>query len=227
MKSLLRLLAVAALLTAHLASAADAFEGKVSLAVTADRGPALLMDYSLKGKKVRIDLTAEGRAMASILDLAKLEMLMLMPDQAMYMVMPIKQPLEQAMDKSGASPADIQFTGKTETILGYPCSQVIVQDGGTTTELWVAEGLGTFTGLGGGGPLGGSPFGGGKKSAGPAKWEQALKDKAGFPLRVISRDTGGRQTFKMEATKITPGALADSLFSAPAGYQKFALPGSW
>ncbi len=223
MKLLTRLLAVGALLTAVQAFAAGTFEGKVSLAITANKGRPMNLDYSLKGQKVRMDMQAEGNQVASIMDMAKLEMLMLMPDQQMYMVMPIKQPVEQAMAKQGESTADIEVTGKTDTILGYKCSQILVKDKGTVTEMWVAEGLGMFMGLGGGGPMGGGMMGG-RKSANAAKWEEALKGKGGFPLRVITRDAKGKDTFKMEATKIEPGALPDSHFSPPAGYQKFEMP---
>ena len=223
MKLLTRLLAVGALLTAVQTFAAGTFEGKVSLAITANKGRPMNLDYSLKGQKVRMDMQAEGNQVASIMDMAKLEMLMLMPDQQMYMVMPIKQPVEQAMAKQGESTADIEVTGKTDTILGYKCSQILVKDKGTVTEMWVAEGLGMFMGLGGGGPMGGGMMGG-RKSANAAKWEEALKGKGGFPLRVITRDAKGKDTFKLEATKIEPGTLPDSLFSPPAGYQKFEMP---
>lgn len=222
MKLLSRILAVGALLTAVQVFAAGTFEGKVSLAITGNKGRPMNMDYSLKGQKVRMDMHAEGNQVASIMDLAKLEMLMLMPDQQMYMVMPIKKPVEQAMAKQEESSADIEVTGKTETILGYKCSQILVKDKGAVTEVWVAEGLGMFMGLGGG-PMGGGMMGG-RKAANAAKWEEALKGKGGFPLRVVTHDAKGKDTFKMEATKIEPGALPDSLFAPPAGYQKFAMP---
>ena len=222
MNSLSRYLVVGALLTAVQVFAAGAFEGKVSLALTAEKGRTTNMDYSLKGRMVRMDINAEGHQMTSIMDLAKLEMIMLMPEQNMYMVMPIKKPVEAAA-KAGESTAEVEVTGKTETILGYKCSQLIVKDKGTVTEMWVAEGLGTFMGLGNGGG-GGGPFGGGRKAANAAKWEEALKGKGGFPLRVITRDAKGRDSFKMEATKIEPGSVPDSMFSPPAGYQKFEMP---
>lgn len=229
MNSLSRFLVVGALLTAAQAFAAGAFEGKVSLAMTAEKGRTMNLDYSIKGQQLRTDMNAEGHQVTSIMDLAKLEMLMLMPEQKMYMVMPIKKPIEQAREKAGESTAEVEVTGKTETILGYKCSQILVKDKGSVTEMWVADGLGAFMGLGQGGGGGGNPMagmfgGGGKKSANAAKWEEALKGKGGFPLRVITRDAKGRDSFKMEATKIEPGSLSDSLFSPPAGYQKFEMP---
>ncbi len=227
MKLLSRLLAVGALLTAVQTFAADTFEGKVSLAITADKGKAMNLDYSLKGQKIRMNMNADGHEVATIMDMGKMEMLMLMAEQHMYMVMPMKKPMEQAMEKSGAGSgsADVEVTGKTETILGYKCNQILVKDKGTVTEMWVAEGLGVFMGLGGGGG-GGGMFGGGRRGGGAnaSKWEEALKGKGGFPLRVISRDAAGKQSFKMEATKIEPGSLPDSQFSPPEGYQKFDMP---
>lgn len=232
MNPLLRILAVAGLLTAahtfaaeaNALVAADAFEGKVSLAITTEKGRTQTLNYSMKGQKLRMDIETEGKAMANIMDMEKLEMLVLMPEQQMYMVMPIKKPVEQAMAKQGESTADIEVTGKTDTILGYKCEQLLVKDKGTVTEMWVASGLGTFMGMGSGG--GGGGLFGGRKGSGPAaaKWEEALKGKSGFPLRVISRDAKGKESYKMEATKIEPGSLPDSLFMPPAGYNKFQMP---
>jgi len=222
MKPLLRLLAASTLLLAAVSSYAAAFEGKISLAITADKkGKTQNLDYSIKGQKLRMDMNAEGNQVATIMDMGKLEMTMLMPEQKMYMVHPIKKPVEAAAEKASQSTAEIEVTGKTEVILGYTCNQVLIKDKGTVTEAWLAEGLTAFQGLGGG--PGGGMFGG-KKGANAAKWEEALKGKGGFPLRVISRDAKGKDTFKMEATKIEPGSLPDSLFVPPEGYQQFQMP---
>lgn len=220
MKPLFRFLATGLLLAA-LQPLASAFEGKVSLAMTPERGRPMNMDYSIKGRKVRMDMNAQGMQAAMIMDAAKQEMLMLMPDQQMYMVMPMKKVVDKAIEKAGSPTADVEVTGKTETILGYKCSQVIVKDKGSVTEAWVAEGLGAFMGLGSGG--GGGMFGGGKPAP-AAKWEEVIKGQGGFPLRVISRDASGKQLSKLEATKIEPGSLPDSLFTPPAGFQKFDMP---
>lgn len=225
MKPLLRFLAVGSLLLATvLAHAAAPFEGKISLAITGEKGRAQEMNYSMKGTKVRMDIDAEGHEMATIMDPVKLEMTMLMPEQKMYMVHQIKpETMEKVKEKAAESSADIEVTGKTETILGYTCNQILIKDKGSVTEAWLAEGLGSFQGLGA--PGGGGGMFGGKKSANAAKWEEVLKSKGGFPLRVISRDAKNKQLFKMEATKVEPGPLPDSLFVPPADYQKFQMPG--
>jgi outer membrane lipoprotein-sorting protein len=220
MNFLQRMLVVSSLLISAHCLAADAFEGKVSLAMSAEKGKSQTIDYTMKGQKLRMDINAEGQKMTNIMDMTKMEMTMLMPEQKMYMVHSIKKPVEQAMEKQGESTAVIEVTGKTETILGYKCNQILVKDKGTVTEMWAAEGLGAFMGMGGGG---GSPFGGKKGAASAAKWEEALKGKGGFPLRVVTLDAKGKQTFKMEATKIEPGPQPDSAFVPPSDYQKMDM----
>jgi len=225
MNLLFRLLAVGSLLAASLCSAADAFEGKVSLAMSAGKGKPQTLNYSIRKDALRMDIEADGKSFSTIMDMKKLEMMMLMPEQKMYMVMPMKQTLEKAAAMSEAKDPDITKTGRTETILGYKCDEYVTKDKNSTTEIWVAEGLGAFMGLGenGGGGGMGAMFGGGKKK-GASGWEEKFKGKPGFPLRVISRDNKSKETFRMEATKIEPGSLPASLFQPPAGWEKFQMP---
>ena len=223
MKFLLRLIAAGSLLASS-AFAANTFQGKVSLAISAGKGKSQTMNYSIKDQKLRMDMEADGNSFARITDMVKMETMMLMPEQKMFMVMQIKKPVEKAMEKYGESTADIEVTGRTEIILGYKCSEILVKDKKTVTEMWVADGLGVFMGMGNSGGGGGGPFGGRKDSANAAKWEEALKGKGGFPLRVVTRDAKGKEDFKMEATKIEPGTLPDSLFLPPAGYEQMKMP---
>jgi Domain of unknown function (DUF4412) len=226
MNLLSRILVVGSLLTAVHTFAATSFEGKVTFTVTSEKGKSMDMNYSIKDQKVRMDMNAEGHSMVMITDLEKFEMLMLMQEQRMYMVMPLKKPIEEAIAAHGGSGelnTDIQRTGKTDTILGHKCEQILVtdKDRGTVTELWVANDLGTFTGLGSGG---GSPFGG-RKQAAAAKWEEVMKGQKGaFPLRVVSRNAKDVAVFKMEVTKIEPGSLPESMFTPPADFKRFQMP---
>lgn len=227
MNLLLRFLAVGSLLTAAPAFAADTFEGQVSFTITSGKGRTQSMDYTMKGQAVRMDINAEGHEVSNIMDLTKHEMTMLIHEQHMYMVqpMPAMNAAPRAGTPAGKDAAPIgepEKTGKTETILGYLCHQVLVKEKDKTTELWLADGLGLFMGLGGGNPMMG---GGSRGGATVAKWEQALKGVGGFPIRVISRDAGGKETFRMEATRITPGPQPDSEFVPPADYQKLSIPG--
>jgi hypothetical protein len=221
MNTLLRLVAVTSFLTASLGHAAS-FEGKVTLAMNMGKGQSQVLDYSIKDTAIRIDLTAQGQAFATIMDLQKMEMLVLMAEQKMYMVMPIKDKVDQAVEKAFENDTTITKTGRTETILGYKCDEYVSKEKDTTTEIWVAEGLGAFMGLGSSGGMGDMLGAGAKKKA--AGWEEKFKGKPGFPLRVITRDAKSRETFKMEATQVSPGTLSPALFQAPAGWQKFQMP---
>lgn len=224
MKSILRSFAGVSLgLVAALSAAA--FEGKVSLGVKSNRDAEQVIDYAMKGTRVRMEpkMTGAGGA-AMIMDWEKQEMTVLMTEQQMYMVMPLKKPQAAARAQQNAPEQKIEKTGRTEKILGYTCDEYVTSEGGQTTEMWITEELGSFGGLGGGNPMGGM-MGGGQKSAVPSSWERALQGKKGaFPLRVVSRDAKGKETFRLEAKKIEPGTLPDTLFAPPAGFQKFAMP---
>ncbi len=208
-------------------AAANPFEGRVTLALSSAKEAAHHLNYAIKGQRLRMDLEDKGKQMSTIMDLSARTVTMLMHEDKMYMVMKMPEPKDVAA-KTGKEPGkdvDIEDTGKTDKILGYLCHQFLVKDGKSVTELWMAEGLGMFMGLGSGGnQMGGGPFGGKKRSAASAQWEEAFKGKEGFPLRVITRDAAGKESFKMEATKIEKGGVTDADFTPPEDYQKFEMP---
>ncbi len=202
------------------AALAAPFEGKVDFALTSGRGQPQRMTYQLKGDKLRMELpTPQGKG-TMLVDPAKKEMLMLMDEQRMYMVMAMPDVQAQAAEAASGD-AQLEKTGQKEKIAGYEAEKYIVTHEGMKTELWLAEGLGTFM-FGGGNPMMG---GRGGRGAGPAMqgWERALAGKELFPLRVISRGKDGKETFKLEATSVQKQSLPDSLFTVPADYQKFDM----
>ena len=221
MKSLLRLLFAIALLAGPIAGAA-VFEGRMTLTMTSGKDRATDLNYAIKGHLIRLEIAGGKEQVAMIMDAKKMEMITLMAEQKMYMVMSVKGVADSAQKSMNSDEYSIEKTGRTEKILGYTCEEYVSTDKkrSVKTEIWMAEGLGTFMGLGAGG--GGGPFGGGRGKG--QSWEEAFKGKPGMPLRVVSRDARSKETFKMEATKIEPGSLPDSLFAPPADYQKFEMP---
>lgn len=224
MKTLYRT-ALSGVVAAFVALSASAFEGRVSLGITAEKGGEQVIEFATKGDLVRMEpKSGDARGAAMIMDATKQEMTILMPSERMYMVMPMRSGPAQQGDGAEAKEAKIEKTGRSEKILGYDCEEWLMTDKGESTALWVTEQLGTFMGLGGGNPMGGM-MGGRKAKAEGSTWEKLLKDKKGwFPLRVVSRDGRGKEKFRLEAKKIEPGNLADDLFAPPAGFQKFAMP---
>jgi hypothetical protein len=153
-----------------------------------------------------------------------MEMIMLMGQQRMYMVMPLKGAMAGATDAAGDHDTKVEKTGETETILGYLCEKYVTNDGKDSVEMWVTDKIGTFMGLqsGGGNPMAGMFGGRAKKKGG---WEEAVKGKENFfPLRVVGKNAKGKETFRMEAKSVEPGAVPASAFTIPEGWQKFQMP---
>lgn len=201
------------------------FEGTIRMKMTSSERPSrrshgdgsMFMNQSVKGGLMRIDTEIEpGKEAGMIIDMAKRETILLMPEQRMYMVMKIPEPKKS--DATGAAPSDVEIirTGETDIILGYKCTKIIVKAKNSDTEAWSAEGLGTFHGMGGSGPMG--------RPAPKSAWETALAEHGAFPLRMVSRDKSGKVLMQMEVVSITPQSLPDSLFVPPADYQKFEMP---
>lgn len=216
-------LLIASLLLLPAALSAASFEGKVSFKMTTARDQARDMTYNIKGDKIRIELPGQTKMGGMIMDLGKREITTIMDEQHMYMTMAMPEPSETQAKQKKTSDVKVEDTGITEKILGYTAKKFISTSNDSTTEMWLAEGLGTFMSfnqnpMGGRGGRGGSPGG--------LDWEKALGGmKDAFPLRVISKDKSGKESFKMEATAIDKAPLPDSLFSPPDGYQKFDMGG--
>ena len=175
------------------------------------------VDYSMKGDFLRVDITtAKGQHLSSIWDLNKHEMTTLMPEQKMYMVMKTEDLAAAA--QNAAPKVQIEKTGETEKILGYTATKYLVTDTErkTTTDVWAAEGLGTFM-------MGrSSPF---AKNGGMSPVEKELAARGFFPLRMVSHDASGAEVFRMEAVSIDKKSLSDDLFAPPADYHRFDMGG--
>lgn len=208
----LSLLLAAALFPAALS--AKTFEGTIQMTITDGRNKAMPMAYSIKGHLIRTDVQVDhGINATAILDFSKNEMIMLMPSQPMYMVMPLQGAAEAATGHK-ADDVTLEKTAITEKILGYTCTKYLAKSQDSVTEIWATEELGSFQGLGGAM---------GKTKATPS-WEKALVGKNFFPLRVVASD-GQKTQFRMEATAVQAKTLPASHFAPPEGYRKFDMGG--
>ncbi len=204
--------------------------------MTTGNGKSQDITYKVKGDKVRLEMGGQKETAGVIMDANKREMLMIMDDQKMYMVMAMPDAAKEAMDKKGQD-VQLEKTNETDKILGYTATKYIMTDKDGETEMWLAEGLGTFMGL----SSNSNPMGRGRAPAAPA-WERALAGKELFPLRVVGYEKGASskkgkgdekskskgkagagESFRMEVTAIDKSAQPDSLFTPPAGYQKFDM----
>jgi len=167
---------------------------------------------------MRIEIaTAKGQA-SMIMDFKNQQMLMLMPQQRMYMVQPFPQsPANQAAGPGAKQlGTDVQVTTEKDTILGYECTKLVSSSADGSAEVWVTDQLGTFMGLspGSGGP--------GRRPQIPQAWEAALKGKGYFPMRVVATKNG-QGTFRLDVTSVQKMSVPDSEFAAPDGWRKLDI----
>jgi hypothetical protein len=200
---------------------AASFEGKVSFKMSSGTGKSQSqeMHYNIKGDKVRMEMTGQKGAMGGmIMDTTKKTMTMIMDEQKMYMTMDLPDVAADALDKRNDK-VTLEKTNETEKILGYTATKYISTYEGDKSELWLAEGLGTFMSMNSQNPMGSR----GKSAS--KSWERALAGKDLFPLRVVGLDKAGKENFRMEVTAINKQSLPDSLFVPPATYQKLDMGG--
>lgn len=207
----------AAAATPAVAPAPKPFEGVIGMTVD-HGGKARPMTYSIKAQMTRMDVPAgEGTAGGAVMifDGARQLMLMLMPEQKRYMIMPV--PRNQPAPGSKTPAPKVTKTGRSETILGYLCEEWKAEDENGYTEIWAAKGLGLFAPMGGGMGHGGPP------AERPA-WEQEMTRGRFFPLRVVRHDAKGDPRTTMNVTAIEPKVLPVTLFQPPKDYKKFEMP---
>lgn len=165
---------------------AASFEGKVNFKMTTD-GKAQDMVYNITGDKIRVEMPGTKGLGGMIIDTTKKETTVIMDEQRMYMTMAMPEANAAARTEKGEE-VKLEKTNETAKILGYTATKYISTHEGTVTEMWLAEGLGTFM------FSGGNPMAGGRRGGGPAPqaWERALAGKDLFPLRVVGKTGGGK-----------------------------------
>lgn len=211
-------LLVGAVLFGPSALQAKDFEGSVQMTLSNGKNQSHQLTYSIKPGFIRTDFRlSDAETATAIMNIKADEMIVLMPGQSVYMSMPLTRGLSTVTKKGTDDATQLVNTGVTEKILGYTCTKYLAKSSEGETEIWATDQLGTFMGLG-------NALGGNHGSVPLPGWEQSLVGKDFFPLRVIGSENN-RHPFRLEATAVEPKSLPDSMFTPPAGYHKFSLPG--
>jgi hypothetical protein len=173
--------------------------------------------YSVKGDNVRVEVVRD-RIKTFITDTAKQQTTVIMEDDMAYLNLPSLAPLPDA--------PPLEKTDETAMIHGHPAQKYLLETDEGRTELWLAEGFGKYTGFGEGfeQPPPQLPNVDQPEPTLPWTWEYALAGRPLFPLRVVTRDSGGRDLFRLEVKAITPQPLHDRLFLPSPNYK---LLDSW
>lgn len=183
------------------------FEGAITARMQAGQG-GTDVTYLIRGDQVRMDVSGRSGATFILHDAAKNTTFMVLPAQRMYMDMSsvsADDAVTRAEQKAGS--ANVQMTGKKETVAGVECEHVLITGDDGQYDACVAKGMGAFPSM--------RNSMGARGAAAPA-WTQKLGRDA-FPLKV--QKVGGQLAF--EVTKIDRKPLDASLFAIPDGFQTY------
>ncbi len=185
--------------------AVGAFEGEVDYNLNGKQHDGTV-SYFMKGKQILAKTINNGHEGDVIINMESREITMLMTAQRMYTTMTIPSSNSSAMSKG-----TFTDTGRSDVILGKTCEEWLYRGPKGSSSIWGAHGLGNFGGFAG------------KPNDPSAAWADAVKHNGLFPLKIVSKDTNGNVMMTMEATKLTPGTLDESLFQVPAGFTKMDI----
>lgn len=122
-------------------------------------------------------------------------------------------PPQAAPPRDAANPPKVTKTGRKDKVAGYACEDweiVDPKDPSKTGVVCVAQEGASWFSL----PTTGIPT--------EHLWMAELLDGKHFPLRFVSRRSGGEEG-RVEVTKLDKHALAPALFEVPAGYKVIDL----
>jgi len=192
-----------------------AFEGMVHLQRTEPPGVPHDIIFRTKGDRNRVDVSRE-RVKTFITDTKAGRTTVILEDDMAYLILPSLVPPPET--------PPLEQTGETARLHGHTVQKCVVHSDEGTAELWVAEGIGQYTGFGEGfeRPPEHVPNVDVPEPPGPQAWEYALMGTGLFPLHVIARDEYGREILRIEAKSITPQALSDRLFVPTSTYKEVA-----
>jgi hypothetical protein len=169
------------------------------------------MHYEVKGDRLRVNMDqGNGKSSSIIFDSPAKVMYILAPDSKMAIKSAIPQP---AVNKEAAPPAkkvDFTRTGKTETIAGHECVVYTFADETSQGDVCNAEGMGTFRFAAGGRQ---------DASRVPSAWEEEVRKKGLFPLRITTKSVKSGKITTIVATRIEKKSLPASEFEVPPDYR--------
>jgi hypothetical protein len=200
--------------TAGISLPQEVFEGKVDYKIS-DGSESTILSYFVKDGKMKIDVSAEQNA-SMIYNSKNKTMLVIMPEQKMYMEMPID--LHKDMDGEEGSKEskeiDGEFTqtGEKKDILGYTCEKWVYSDNTNQIEAWLTQELGSFM------------FFTNPMEGEVPEWQTRLEKGGYFPMDVIVKESAGGSDTRMQVIAVEKTSLNDDMFAPPAGYQKLDMP---
>jgi hypothetical protein len=186
------------------------FEGEIGMSIKTAGGPPSEMVFEAAGDKVRLGITAPDGQRSHALVKPDGKMVLVVDAQKAWMDMDLtKVGAAVAEADPGGNPV-VNKTGRHETIAGHDCEAWEIKHGsGKRTETCIADGLAAFD-------FGALLPGGSSSSA----LGTELHQKKLFPLRSVEFDAAGKETSRMEVTRVERKKLDRAIFEVPASYTK-------
>ncbi len=211
-KSVYKIVTLVAVLFAFTsASAQQAFEGIIEFKKQSATDTTSYV-YHVKDNKVRIDeIGTKSRKIEGsfLVDLEAKTMKSLNHERKLYM----DQNTPAAPVVAGT--CEVTKTKNTKTIQGFPCTEYIVKNTteGVQISYWVAEGKFPFfekllRQLN-------------RKDKFSTYFLKITDIKNSFTMLAVQKTLDGKETGRLEVTKITKRAIEPAMFEIPRGYNKF------
>ncbi len=189
------------------------FEGQYDMRMTGD-GESVDVSFWVKDGHVKIKVAGKGAQMGEMIMRDGMKsMIMVMPQQRMYMEMDI--PLEDIIEpapEAGSDEFPFRKTGNKRDILGMQAEEFVLEKDNEKMTIWATDELGSM-------PFANNPFLQG--------WSQAMRRMTGlddfFPLETTGTENG-KEAYKMTVTKVEKKSLPESMFQPPEGFMKMTLP---
>lgn len=190
------------------------FEGVIWMRSTTIGTPEQYLLY-LKGDRLRLENDTKGEDKGVLVFDAKARQgFGVEPDDQLYYVFPMEE-LPGDIAKKQLDDVLITRTGKSGKVAGQVC-EIFVAKGkadGMSEEVCLVSGIGNPAVVG-------LMTGDARSPLEFPSWMLDLTKTGAFPLRVIVRAKDGQEESRLEATKVEPRRLEDTLFTPPPGYRR-------
>lgn len=196
------------------APVAHAFEGTYTMVFSQGRDKMPISIWT-KDNHIRMEVQAKEAPGVMVMRGGMEKMLMIMPEQRMYMEMPTPKDMGDAAQNEAPKEGEMPFekTGETKEILGYTAHEFVYEEGNERLVIWATEEIGSM------------PFARNPMMKGYADAMRKITGLSSFfPLEMTGYEKGSEK-YKMAVTKVDAKELEDSLFEPPAGYMRMSMPG--
>jgi hypothetical protein len=194
------------------APAKAVFEGSYDMEMTSGKDKVTTTIWSKDGH-LRMRMSSQEMPGEMILRDGMKQMLVVMPEQRMYMEMTLPDGGPDAgADEAPEDGNPFRKTGETREILGYKAHEFVHEEGGDKLVIWATEELGSMV-------FGSNPMMEGFGST----MRKVTGMAAFFPLEMTGYEKG-KPSFSMKVRRIERKELDDALFQAPKGFMKMTMP---